>query len=304
MNMKKKDTGTRLQFKNFIEFSAALACILSLSVVPAWADVDNDEDDLDYSQVLINDTYGGTWDDLWDSAQGDAWSDSMYYDDWTSGTKPAEGPPLIADVTSYPLDTPIVRINSYSTTPILSAPRAGSATITTAQFDETFLLLQELGNGWNKVKYDGQEGYVQSSVCTKDTSVILQKGLTDRAKLVLAAYHYLGSKYIFGSQNPSVAFDCSLLMQTIYRETLGIKIGRSTREQIHQGTPIPVTQLQPGDLIFYGDGSSKNDSSVNHVSMYVGSDYTIQARGTGIGCTRTLWYKNPRYIKFVRILPY
>jgi cell wall-associated NlpC family hydrolase len=40
-------------------------------------------------------------------------------------------------------------------------------------------------------------------------------------------------------------------------------------------TPVSISDLQPGDLLFYGPGGS------DHVAMYVGGDTMIEAPHTG-----------------------
>ncbi len=112
----------------------------------------------------------------------------------------------------------------------------------------------------------------------------------------------LGSKYTFGGQNEADGYDCSSLVQKVYKEAVGIELGRTTKEQIEQGMPIDMMELQPGDLIFYGDGSSMDDSSVNHVGIYIGNEQIIHAQGVGFGVTKGYWYSNPNYIKFVSVV--
>ena len=64
------------------------------------------------------------------------------------------------------------------------------------------------------------------------------------------------------------AFDCSGLMQWGYRQA-GINIGRSTYDQIFNGTEVSIYNVKPGDLLFY--------SNLEHVGMYVGNDMWIEA---------------------------
>jgi cell wall-associated NlpC family hydrolase len=41
------------------------------------------------------------------------------------------------------------------------------------------------------------------------------------------------------------------------------------------GTPVPISDLQPGDLLFYGPGGSE------HVSIYLGGGMMVEAPHTG-----------------------
>ncbi|WP_010696455.1 C40 family peptidase [Saccharopolyspora spinosa] len=62
-----------------------------------------------------------------------------------------------------------------------------------------------------------------------------------------------GSEYEWGSKGPT-PFDCSGLTQWAYKQA-GISIPPSSRTQWTVGRPAPKEQLQPGDLVFYGDGT-------------------------------------------------
>jgi cell wall-associated NlpC family hydrolase len=58
--------------------------------------------------------------------------------------------------------------------------------------------------------------------------------------------------------------------------------------QFEQSTPISASQLQPGDLVFWG--SSGDPSSIYHVALYVGGGRIIQAPRTGEDVEETSMY--------------
>ena len=93
--------------------------------------------------------------------------------------------------------------------------------------------------------------------------------------VVVFAYQYLGTPYVWGGTSPVPGFDCSGFMQYIYRH-FGISIGRTTYEQIHDGVEVTDGNLEPGDLIFFGTWSDPH-----HVGMYVGNGTYIHAPHTG-----------------------
>lgn len=92
--------------------------------------------------------------------------------------------------------------------------------------------------------------------------------------LVLFSYQFLGTPYVWGGTTPS-GFDCSGFTSYIYANH-GVNIGRTTYDQIKVGKSIPISQLQPGDLIFFGSVSSPH-----HVGMYIGGGRYIHAPHTG-----------------------
>lgn len=91
---------------------------------------------------------------------------------------------------------------------------------------------------------------------------------------VSIASKYLGVPYVWGGTSPS-GFDCSGLVQYTYRQ-LGVSLPRTTYEQVNRGTPVSRSQLQPGDLVFFGSASSPH-----HVGIYVGNGCYIHAPRTG-----------------------
>jgi cell wall-associated NlpC family hydrolase len=96
-------------------------------------------------------------------------------------------------------------------------------------------------------------------------------------KAVAIAAQYLGVPYRWGGANPLTGFDCSGLTMYVYGK-LGISLGHYTGTQIQEGTPVPPSQLAPGDLVFF-------DASVfgtpGHEGMYIGGGMFIHAPHTG-----------------------
>src|ERR1700677_4783294 len=103
----------------------------------------------------------------------------------------------------------------------------------------------------------------------------------------LAAVKYAedeeGVPYVWGGETPGVGFDCSGLVQWAWAQA-GIQIPRTTESQWPAMVHVALTDLEPGDLLFYYN--LDGDNSVDHVVMYVGSgpygvDTVIAAAHTG-----------------------
>jgi cell wall-associated NlpC family hydrolase len=92
------------------------------------------------------------------------------------------------------------------------------------------------------------------------------------AAAVAFARAQLGKPYVWGATGPN-SYDCSGLVQAAWAAA-GVALPRTTYEQIDAGTRIPVSDLQPGDLVFYYSG-------VSHVGMYVGGGEIIHAPHPG-----------------------
>jgi cell wall-associated NlpC family hydrolase len=83
-----------------------------------------------------------------------------------------------------------------------------------------------------------------------------------------AAKTQIGVPYVWGGQTPGVGFDCSGLVQWAWAKA-GFTIPRTTETQWAELRHIPLTKLQPGDLLFYYN--LDGDDQVDHVVMYAGS---------------------------------
>jgi cell wall-associated NlpC family hydrolase len=117
---------------------------------------------------------------------------------------------------------------------------------------------------------DGPPKSTQSGKVTQPTASALGSG-ANAAGAISFAQQQLGEPYVFGAEGPD-SWDCSSLMQAAYR-SIGVNIPRTTYQQINVGKDVPVKDAQPGDLLFYPDGS--------HVVMAIGGGKVIQAPHTG-----------------------
>ena len=87
----------------------------------------------------------------------------------------------------------------------------------------------------------------------------------------------LGEPYHWGAAGPG-SWDCSGLTMGAWSAG-GKSLPHYSVAQYQQSTPIPASQLQPGDLVFWG--SSSSSSSIYHVALYVGDGRIIHAPRTG-----------------------
>lgn len=95
------------------------------------------------------------------------------------------------------------------------------------------------------------------------------------AAAVAAAESQLGVPYVWGGETPGVGFDCSGLTQWAWGQA-GVSIPRTAQDQYDAIAHVSLSDLQPGDLVFWSDGSG-----VSHVGMYVGGGSVIHAPETG-----------------------
>ncbi|MCZ4375594.1 glucosaminidase domain-containing protein [Enterococcus lactis] len=94
--------------------------------------------------------------------------------------------------------------------------------------------------------------------------------------IVREAFKHLGKPYVWGAKGPNT-FDCSGLTYYVYMKATGHYIGGWTGKQQYAGTQIPVSQAQPGDLVFWGPSSGVT----HHVGIYIGNGQFIHAPQPG-----------------------
>ncbi|NMM64826.1 glycoside hydrolase [Clostridium sp. P21] len=98
---------------------------------------------------------------------------------------------------------------------------------------------------------------------------------SDIDAVIAYATTFLGTPYVWGGTSPKPGFDCSGFTQYVCAH-FGVSIGRTTYDQINDGTEVSRSSLKPGDLIFFGTASDPH-----HVGMYIGFGAYIHAPHTG-----------------------
>ncbi len=122
---------------------------------------------------------------------------------------------------------------------------------------------------------------IQAAIATPTIAEVGSSAQGDKA--VQYAKSQIGVPYVWGGETAGVGFDCSGLVQWAWAKA-GISIARTTESQFPTMIHVTLTQLQPGDLLFYYN--LDGDHVVDHVVMYVGSgpwgvDTTIAAAHSG-----------------------
>ena len=93
-------------------------------------------------------------------------------------------------------------------------------------------------------------------------------------EIVTIAQRYFGVPYVWGGASPG-GFDCSGLTMYCYAQ-IGIQMSHGATDQQRQSTPVALSDVRPGDLVFFG-----NASYSHHVAIYAGGGSVIEAPHTG-----------------------
>ncbi len=164
--------------------------------------------------------------------------------------------------------------------------------------------------GWYKVRTAANQiGYIRS-----DLLKLLDKPADNRGtgggsttgtgsslsageKLAAYAKTFVGYPYVYGGSSPN-GFDCSGFTQYCSRQ-MGYTIQRTATAQLSNGTKVSRDELQPGDLVFFGYGST-----ASHVGIYIGDGNFVHAQNSSTGVVITALsqsYYDSRYLTARRI---
>ena len=136
----------------------------------------------------------------------------------------------------------------------------------------TVLELEGIYEGWYKVTYAGNTGYVSSDYITITTEPTTSTSSALGEQIVALAKQYLGTPYVLGGNGPS-SFDCSGFTKYIYAQ-FGYTLNRTATDQLQNGVSVSRGELQPGALVFFKYNTSK---PVSHVGIYIGNGEFIHA---------------------------
>lgn len=100
------------------------------------------------------------------------------------------------------------------------------------------------------------------------------------------ALSQVGDRYVAAASGPST-FDCSGLTMSAWRQG-GVSLPHYSYSQYQKARKIPLSEAQPGDLVFYFGGS------VHHVGLYIGNGKMVHAanpsRGVVVSGVLSPWY--------------
>ena len=148
---------------------------------------------------------------------------------------------------------------------------------------DTYVDVSAFEDGWYKVTCEyGTEGYIRSDfldLCA-DKSTASATG----SAIVNEALKHLGTHYVYGGSTPK-GFDCSGFTMYLYG-TQGISLPHSASAQWQSGKGTRhtnVSELAPGDLVFFNDPSRNRGRACSHAGIYLGGGEFIHASSARSG---------------------
>lgn len=141
----------------------------------------------------------------------------------------------------------------------------------------------------NGIKSDGLVGpATYMALLGKDMPDISRGSSYINRRIISAAMQYIGVPYVFGGTSPIYGFDCSGYVQYVFAQA-GISLPRTADVQYEVGTPVSISELIPGDAVFF----TTYTYGASHVGIYVGDGNFIHAsssRGVTISSLSSSYY--------------
>lgn len=147
-------------------------------------------------------------------------------------------------------------------------------------YESTSSTNNELDSNSQATEIDNQNSNVSSNTSISNSTTSTN---SDMDKAINLLKQQLGKPYVWGDEGPD-SFDCSGLVQYIYKNALGINLPRVSYDQSKVGQAVSREDLQVGDLVFF---DTMNKGRVSHVGIYIGNNEFIHAANSKKGVIKS-----------------
>ena len=202
-----------------------------------------------------------------------------------------ETPPVIEE-TESPAEEPKPVMAEYFTVKgdrvnLRSGAGTSYSILGVADNNNTYIYAGRNGK-WISTTYKNKTAYISADYCSlfyieasEDSRI--EAVIAEGAKCLGVPYVYGATRYLDEngkriSSFTATKFDCSSLMQYIFKLGANVNLKLNTRTQIYQGTTIKKSQIKRGDLLFFTNDARKNNTGierVGHVALYLGDNYIL-----------------------------
>lgn len=194
-------------------------------------------------------------------------------------------------------------------------PSTDAKILTKISTDERYEV-KSVKNGWVKINLGENEdgktiyGYISEDYCDIKYDLYAaikyippseggsESGVagasSTRSGVASYGTQFVGNPYVWGGTSLTHGADCSGFVMSVFAK-YGIYLPHSSAAQAYCGTSISASQLQPGDLVFYGSGH------INHVAIYIGGGMIVHAANPRRGIViNSMNYMSP--VKYVNVI--
>ena len=189
----------------------------------------------------------------------------------TEATTVAEAPQTKPAESKVEITTQATTAAGYGPGGNTEKPKETETKAKTVQKESSVVTGENGGPGVSKSK--------ATTTATTESTKAAVKENASRSAIVAYAKQYVGNPYVYGGTSLTNGADCSGFVMRVY-EQFGISTGRNTRQQANNGREISLSEVQPGDLLFYGSGGE-----ISHVGIYMGDNKIVHAANKNLGIT-------------------
>ncbi len=136
------------------------------------------------------------------------------------------------------------------------------------------------GTGWVSADYLTDTAPAAAASDNASSQVPAPPSDSEGQQIVNYAMQFLGYPYVWAGNSPDTGFDCSGFTEYVLINTIGVDIGHSSYDQPNYGTPVDMSNLEPGDLVFF---ANTDGPGVTHVGFYIGGGQFIHAENPSTG---------------------
>jgi len=147
-----------------------------------------------------------------------------------------------------------------------------SHSILTSYAAGTTVTVTDASGSWYKITYGSGSAYICGIYLTKGAASGSSSGSTSQQSIINEAKKFLGVRYVYGGTSSS-GFDCSGFVYYVYKQC-GYSICRTATAQDSIGTAVSRSNLEPGDIIIFYNGSK---TAIGHAAIYLGNGQFIHA---------------------------
>ena len=103
-----------------------------------------------------------------------------------------------------------------------------------------------------------------------------EERLAKRQEIVDFALQFVGNPYVYGGTSLTNGADCSGFVMSVFAQ-FGYELPRVAAAQCAASEKKDVSNIEVGDLVFYGDGG------IDHVALYIGDGKIVHASTAATG---------------------
>ncbi len=157
-------------------------------------------------------------------------------------------------------------------------------------------------------------GWETQSVTDAAATFVLPPLSNWQKRILTTAFRFIGYPYVWGGTSERAeapfghqargGFDCSGLVWRVYKleaypgsgrlaDTLKGRTTYAMSGEVPAAKRVPFAKLQPGDVVFFGNGPRSKPAQIGHMGIYVGNGWFVHSSGYGVAIAQlTGWYRS------------